>query len=423
MSVRQYIGARYITKIYENSLDPSSAEWEASVNYEPLTMVTYNNGSYLSKKTVPASVGNPADNPTYWAQTGFYNGQIASLQQDILDIKTDILPLTRPKKYIFISDSYGAHPDINNSWIMKTVNLLGLNSSDYYSWYEGSTGFIHVGNDGNTFLTLAQSHESDISDPDDITDVIMVCGVNDAYYIDDYGVSTLSTAIDTFCSYIKTTYPNATFRIGCGGNWVGKTNNQADALMKLPLLYSASAITIGGKYIKNIEYILHNYSLFENVALAQHPNANGSLELARSVVANIADTEYNYTFTHSGTFTGMTNVSLAASNTFYLRVFNNEAILTINGGRYTLGTSISAVTDYQWASYDGKLLGEMNFIKIPGILTENFNNSIEANYKFGISDLTSPTGGVMKITTSSNGSSLADGACPSIQYSFPTILL
>ena len=77
--VRQYIGARYVTKIYENSQDPSSAEWEAGVNYEPLTMVTYNNGSYLSKKEVPAATGDPASNPTYWVQTGFYNGQIASL--------------------------------------------------------------------------------------------------------------------------------------------------------------------------------------------------------------------------------------------------------------------------------------------------------------------------------------------------------
>ena len=39
--VRQYIGARYVTKIYENSLDPSSAEWEANVTYEPLTLVTF----------------------------------------------------------------------------------------------------------------------------------------------------------------------------------------------------------------------------------------------------------------------------------------------------------------------------------------------------------------------------------------------
>lgn len=90
MAVRQYIGARYVTKIYENSVDPSIAEWEASVNYEPLTMVTYNNGSYLSKKDVPASVGNPAANPTYWAQTGFYNGQIAALDNRIGGVETQV---------------------------------------------------------------------------------------------------------------------------------------------------------------------------------------------------------------------------------------------------------------------------------------------------------------------------------------------
>ena len=83
MATRQYIGARYVTKVYENSLDPSSAEWEANVNYEPLTMVTFNNGSYLSKKTVPASVGNPPSNPTYWTQTGFYNGQILALENEV----------------------------------------------------------------------------------------------------------------------------------------------------------------------------------------------------------------------------------------------------------------------------------------------------------------------------------------------------
>lgn len=98
--VRQYIGARYTTKIYENSLDPSSAEWEANVNYEPLTMVTYNNGSYLSKKEVPANIGNPAANGTYWVQTGFYNGQIANLQNQIDNINV----LLTPEMYGAIGD-------------------------------------------------------------------------------------------------------------------------------------------------------------------------------------------------------------------------------------------------------------------------------------------------------------------------------
>lgn len=80
---RQYIGARYVTKVYENSQNPSSAEWENGVEYEPLTMVTYQNSSYLSKKTVPVTVGDPASNGTYWVQTGYYNGQITSLQEQI----------------------------------------------------------------------------------------------------------------------------------------------------------------------------------------------------------------------------------------------------------------------------------------------------------------------------------------------------
>lgn len=50
---RQYIGARYTVKVYENIADPSTAEWDANVFYEPLMLVTYHNGSYLSKKDVP----------------------------------------------------------------------------------------------------------------------------------------------------------------------------------------------------------------------------------------------------------------------------------------------------------------------------------------------------------------------------------
>lgn len=83
MAVREYIGARYVPIIYENSLNPASADWEAGVHYEPLTIVTYNYSAYTSKKDVPNSVGDPASNPTYWAETGVYNGQIANLQNQI----------------------------------------------------------------------------------------------------------------------------------------------------------------------------------------------------------------------------------------------------------------------------------------------------------------------------------------------------
>ena len=74
MAVTQYIGARYVPKFYENS--DGTEEWRAGVEYEPLTIVTYNGNSYTSKKPVPSNIGNPSDNPSYWAATGNYNQQV-----------------------------------------------------------------------------------------------------------------------------------------------------------------------------------------------------------------------------------------------------------------------------------------------------------------------------------------------------------
>ena len=84
MSLTQYIGARYVPKFFNNELD--TPEWRSNVTYEPLTIVTYLNSSYTSKKIVPANIGNPANNPEYWACTGATNAQIVQLQNDVLDL-------------------------------------------------------------------------------------------------------------------------------------------------------------------------------------------------------------------------------------------------------------------------------------------------------------------------------------------------
>ena len=171
-NIRQYIGARYTIKIYENSQDAGSAEWEANTSYEPLVMVTYNNSSYLSKKDVPASIGNPAQNPLYWIVTGAYNGQIAALQAQIDAINNNELPAITaqiqtlsnrvddieqsithtPSRMVCITDSYGTHSDTN--WCTELASLFNLSGSDFYYWAEGSSGFEHAGLNGHTFQTL-----------------------------------------------------------------------------------------------------------------------------------------------------------------------------------------------------------------------------------------------------------------------------
>lgn len=89
----QYIGARYVPKFHENSVDPDSVEWDANVPYEPITVVSYRGDSYTSKIPVPATVGNPADNPHYWARTGQFNAAIAALQEEMQAVKLRVTDL------------------------------------------------------------------------------------------------------------------------------------------------------------------------------------------------------------------------------------------------------------------------------------------------------------------------------------------
>lgn len=86
--VTQYIGARYVPLFYTAS--DNSNDWESGVQYDPLTIVTYLNQSYTSKIPVPASVGNPADNPTYWIMTGAYNAQVEEYRQEVEDLQTNV---------------------------------------------------------------------------------------------------------------------------------------------------------------------------------------------------------------------------------------------------------------------------------------------------------------------------------------------
>lgn len=88
--MRQYIGARYVPKFYENSQNPLSCEWEANVNYEALTVVVYMADTYTSKKRVPLTVGNPRDNAEYWALTGEFNAQVEQYREEVEEVKRNI---------------------------------------------------------------------------------------------------------------------------------------------------------------------------------------------------------------------------------------------------------------------------------------------------------------------------------------------
>lgn len=82
MAVRQYTGARYVPKF----ADP--VRWDNERDYEALTIVTYFNNSYTSKKPVPAGVD--ITDTEYWVVTGNYNAQVEEYRQLVEAYKDDV---------------------------------------------------------------------------------------------------------------------------------------------------------------------------------------------------------------------------------------------------------------------------------------------------------------------------------------------
>lgn len=215
MAVHQYIGARYVPYYYENSLDPTSTEWEPNVTYEPLTVVTLpNQHSYISKKTVPASVGSPALNADYWLDSGSYDAYIQNLQDQIDAITPDVAANTQAiddiihekKRLVVITDSYGLH--LANPWNNRVAsNLQASAPDDYFAFAEGGSGFDVAGLSGHTFETLLQDNITSVTDKNTITDVIFGGGCNDFFYLTS--ANSLNSAIISATSYAKTQFPNA----------------------------------------------------------------------------------------------------------------------------------------------------------------------------------------------------------------------
>ena len=344
----QYIGARYVPKFYQNSVNPSSIEWEASKTYEPITVVSYLGDSYTSKVPVPASVGNPADNPTYWAKTGEFNAAIQGLQDELHTAEHNIeenakdisslRDLTLGKKVIFIGDSYVGE----GHWVQKIGERLGMTvNSDYYVHSPGGEGFTQ-GTDGNGFLDDLKFFENIISESDKakITDILVVGGVNDAKVLNNYAVE---TGMTNFVTYAKQHYPNAKIYIGfigsirLGGSAVGTiTLNNIELCY---YLYNTCSRR-GALYLSGVEYALKQIDT-EIQEDGLHPTNSGGNAIADAVInawlVGSADTSW------IPTTINCTNVIAEDSGTKTLVYYNRGKDFKI-GNEGTLNIIFSSAT-------------------------------------------------------------------------------
>ena len=255
--VRQYVGARYVPKF------ATPVEWAADTSYEALTIVTFNNASYTSKIQVPPTVGNPANNPKYWALTGNYNAQVEQYRQETektgedlaketqdrisadntitsnlnaeitnrenLATYVDSIALNKEAYVIAMGDSYldgwnGTEYAPNRAWQILLNMLHKTSGTNGFHWTQGGMGFLPY--HGITVEQYAKQHYAEIPNPEKVQLIIVCVGRNDNRADTAAHLSELDAAIHNAYNELVSHFPNAIcFLTFDSAGWIDTENN------------------------------------------------------------------------------------------------------------------------------------------------------------------------------------------------------
>ena len=215
MATRQYIGARYVPKFFENS-STNDSTWSANTIYEPLTLVTYNLNTYCSKKAVPASVGNPSQNGTYWVAISFTSEQVNELQEQISAIADNIDDIEDN-----IDDIESDVSNIDGRFDNGVLDVLhggtAATSADVARQNLGCMTFIHVTESGDAGRIPIQSNGKKLkyTFSANFKGLLIVTGSSDAkqglYILNGTSGAVTVTAINAVSSLSITTSGNVLY--------------------------------------------------------------------------------------------------------------------------------------------------------------------------------------------------------------------
>lgn len=188
---RQYIGARYVPKFFEN---PNGTwEWAGGFQYEPLTIVKYGTNTYTSKKLVPSNIGAPNTVPEYWAQTGDYNGAIVSLQEDVYSLENIVSNLenftsVKSLNILLIGDSYGTNYGTTSNWFsVLKERLENLGSVVQGNPIAGAAWIVGENYGTSTYASQYNAAEN----KSELNYILIAGGINDRYITDCYNPAKL----------------------------------------------------------------------------------------------------------------------------------------------------------------------------------------------------------------------------------------
>lgn len=216
MSVREYIGARYVPVF----ADP--IEWTDTLSYEPLTVVKYQGSSYVSRRSVPEGIA--LANTDYWILWADYNAQLEAYRQEVIaynaritELESD-LPIT----------SFSSTNTIKNS--IDNIN----NFIDGIEYAENSNETIVVFSD-STF----QSNLNPISDENTKSVVSFMQELTNAnvvnYGVEGYSSTNIFNQIATLSDAQKAVLRSASVVIVAMG-----TNDWQSGYDFLPIIVSST---------------------------------------------------------------------------------------------------------------------------------------------------------------------------------------
>lgn len=310
MSTRQYIGARYVPKLFENP--DGTNNWLQNYAYEALTIVTYLNASYTSKKPVPASTSNPASAPDYWVLSGNYNAQVEQYRQTVEEYKEQVtsfdgritqnateideingeitniknvtdhsdLMVLSGKTMGFIGDSWGTGNGVSNGEAYPEVVCNRL-SMGCVNKCVGGAGFLRrAGGTGKTFTDQL----NDLVTENGTTPIDYVCvmgGFNDVN--NSYDAEEIREACLTLINNIRSKLPNAKiiwmgFNMRC--NVLDEKFRQAMSYVNNAYKQCATGIIYGAR---NWQFDLIGYENYFNNDCV-HPNVTGHRIIANQII-------------------------------------------------------------------------------------------------------------------------------------------
>lgn len=192
---RQYVGARYVPKVM--------GEWNKSLQYEALSVVTHVGNSFTSKVPVPANVD--ITNTDYWVNTGNYNAQVEAYRQETAHLKNDLNSEIINRKndtkdnILWIGDSYSVN---YNHKLPNGVRDM-LNAKNWYEYSKGGAGFAGAWA-GVSFNDLIEEAKQEMSatQKEMIKYVYIVGGANDSSFawgdLKPKVISTIQNARNSF---------------------------------------------------------------------------------------------------------------------------------------------------------------------------------------------------------------------------------